>query len=59
MNLSRQVFLLVLQPLGGPFVKRSGYLKICGNLKEVALAPTPVKSKTRRRIPVEKSGGGV
>ena len=34
-------------------------VKICGNLKEVALAPTPVKGKTRRSIPVEKSGGGV
>lgn len=33
--------------------------KICGNLKEVALAPTPIKGKTRRSIPVEKSGGGV
>ena len=34
-------------------------LKICGNLKEVALTPTPVKGKARRSIPVEKSGGGV
>jgi len=35
------------------------FIEICGNLKEVALAPTPVKGKTRRSIPVEKSGGGV
>jgi glycerol-3-phosphate dehydrogenase len=38
----------------------AAFPKICGNLKEVALAPTPVKgSKARRSIPVEKSGGGV
>jgi glycerol-3-phosphate dehydrogenase len=37
------------------------FLKICGNLKEIALTPTPaVKGKaSRRSIPVEKSGGGV
>ena len=44
------------------FVNVLVYLKICGNLKEVALEPTPALIKgrrTRRSIPVEKSGGGV
>jgi hypothetical protein len=34
--------------------------KICGNLKEVSLAPVKKARKhERKRIPVEKSGGGV
>ncbi|KAF8965939.1 FAD dependent oxidoreductase-domain-containing protein [Flammula alnicola] len=35
------------------------FIEISGNLKEVAFAPTPKKHGARRRIPVEKSGGGV
>ncbi|EIW81182.1 DAO-domain-containing protein [Coniophora puteana RWD-64-598 SS2] len=35
------------------------FIEICGSLKEVAFAP-PVSNKVeRKRIPVEKSGGGV
>ncbi|KAG6845059.1 hypothetical protein H0H87_001121 [Tephrocybe sp. NHM501043] len=34
------------------------FIEICGNLKEVAFAPTLNKHE-RLRIPVEKSGGGV
>ncbi|KAJ7611615.1 FAD dependent oxidoreductase-domain-containing protein [Roridomyces roridus] len=34
------------------------FLEICGNLKEVTLAPKPTK-RQRLAIPVEKSGGGV
>lgn len=36
-------------------------LKICGNLKDVSLVPAATQKikVERRRIPVEKSGGGV
>ncbi|KAG6829357.1 hypothetical protein H0H92_004723 [Tricholoma furcatifolium] len=34
------------------------FIEVCGNLKEVTLAPLFTKQE-RRRIPVEKSGGGV
>jgi len=50
----------------GGFKGRNGVefdevVEICGNLKEVSFAPkVNSASKTeRRRIPVEKSGGGV
>ncbi|KAF8059578.1 FAD dependent oxidoreductase-domain-containing protein [Lyophyllum atratum] len=34
------------------------FIEICGNLKDVAIAPTQQR-RERLRIPVEKSGGGV
>jgi glycerol-3-phosphate dehydrogenase len=34
-------------------------IQICGNLKEVSFTPSPTRHKSRLRIPVEKSGGGV
>jgi hypothetical protein len=33
--------------------------KVCANLKEVSLPPVKKIRVERRRIPVEKSGGGV
>ncbi|RXW21353.1 hypothetical protein EST38_g4501 [Candolleomyces aberdarensis] len=35
------------------------FIEICGNLKDVGVTPSTVLSKERKRIPVEKSGGGV
>jgi len=38
------------------------FIEICGELREVLFAPPPAKQSSkaeRRRIPVEKSGGGV
>jgi Ca2+-binding EF-hand superfamily protein len=35
------------------------FIEICGNLKDVGVTPSTVLKKERKRIPVEKSGGGV
>ncbi|KAF9474285.1 DAO-domain-containing protein [Pholiota conissans] len=35
------------------------FIEVSGNLKEIASTPIPKKRGPRRRIPVEKSGGGV
>ncbi|KJA20150.1 hypothetical protein HYPSUDRAFT_43507 [Hypholoma sublateritium FD-334 SS-4] len=35
------------------------FIEVSGNLKEIAFTPKPKKRGSHRRIPVEKSGGGV